>query len=97
MKKLVRYPATIYALVGLLMWAMVVIANIHYDELGLRGAAFFIAEIFRFPFWLIEEVMFAFNEGNAIPGQHLFAIVLGLSSCIAIDHFLVQKLLRLRR
>jgi len=97
MKKLIRYPVTIYAFVGLLMWAMVVIANIQYDESGLRGTAFFIAEIFRFPFWLVEEVMFALNEGIAIPGQHLLAIVLGLSGCIAIDRYLVQKLLRLYR
>jgi hypothetical protein len=97
MRKLIRYPVTLYAFVGLLMWAVVVGANIQYDEPGLRGAAFFIAEIFGLPFWAIGEVMFTLNGGKAIPGQHVVSIILGLCGCVAIDHFLTRKLLRLRR
>ena len=97
MNKLYRYPVTLYALIGLLMWVVVVLANIQYDEPGLRRAIFLLAEIFRLPFWAIEEVIFTLNDGKAIPGQHIVSIILGLCGCIAVDRFLTHKLLRLQR
>jgi hypothetical protein len=93
-RKLIRFPFTLYALVGVIMWAVVAIGNIHYDESGLRGGLFALTEIFRFPFWAIEEVLFALNGGKAIPGQHVVATILGLFGCVTVDYFLIQRLVK---
>ena len=94
MKKIIYYPATIFALIGLLMWIILALSGIQYDESGIRGVAFFIGEIFRLPFWAIEEVIFVFNNGESIQGQHVISIVFGLGICIVIDRFLIHKLIR---
>jgi len=80
-----RHPATTFALLGLAAWGALAALGIEYDADGLRGSLYWVAELFRAPFWAVGEVLFMLGGGKAIPGQIPLTIVLGLGLCLLID------------
>ena len=96
MKIVKNNPTIIYALTGLLFWFFIWIANIQYDDGGIRGLIFIAGEIFTLPFWLVQELIFTLNNGHTMVGQNIISIIFGLIICLVVD-LSIRRLLKPRR
>lgn len=80
-----RYPFTTYGIVGLGFWAVTWLGKFQYDDSGFKGALFWIGEVFRVPYWIVDELIFSLSGGKNIFGQVSISIVLGLCFCVGLD------------
>jgi len=85
MKIVKQNPALIFAIVGLLFWLIIWIANIQYDDSGTGKYVFWLGEIFRIPFWVIQEILFALTSGKSFAGATVISIIGGIGMCLGID------------
>jgi hypothetical protein len=88
------FPLTIFTIFGIAFSIVVATTNIQYDDGGMRGLIFLTSQIFTLPIWLAGEVLFALNEGKAIPGQYFVSTSIGLLSALLIDYLIKAVLKR---
>lgn len=71
-------PLTLWALLALLLHAAIVLFDISYDDGGLGSLLILSSPVWGFMYWLPSELLFALNQGHAIPGQSWIVGALGL-------------------
>jgi hypothetical protein len=90
-----RNTFTLWALLALALHALILVYDISYDQGGVGGSVVLSAPIWGFMYWLPSELLFALNEGSAIPSQRLVTVITGLTLCILMD-WMVRRLRRRR-
>ena len=80
-----RNPFLVYGSIGLILALVVWVANIEYDDAGVRGILYWVGSLFVLPFALIHEALRSLNEGRTVYGQNIIAVVGGLAICLILD------------
>ncbi len=79
----------VFGLIGLGMWALVSILGLGYDDGGIRGIVWWVAQFFAIPYLLIGEVLAKFPDVFGAM-RNVVLILLGLLMCASID-FAIRK------
>jgi len=76
---------------GLLAEFVVNRSRILYDESGIRGLFFWLAQGLQLPFWQVSNFLFFVNHGQAVPFHDAITAIWGLSLCALAD-FLIRQM-----
>ena len=80
-----RNPFLVYGSIGLILSVVVWVANVQYDDAGVRGIVYWVGNVFLLPFALIQEALFGLNEGRTVSGQNIISVVGGFAVCLILD------------
>lgn len=78
-------PFTLWALLALLLHIAILLFDLSYDDGGLGSYLVLSSPIWGFMYWLPSELLFALNQGHAIPGQRLVVVAVGLGIAVLMD------------
>ena len=83
------HPFLLYAVMGLILEAIIDFWNIDYDAGGVRGWIFWIGQVFSFAFWIFSEILFSLNHGEAVRFHTAISAVSGLALCYLLDYVMM--------
>jgi hypothetical protein len=86
-----NHPFATYGVVALLLFVVIQILNLQYDDGGVGTALIISSPIWGFVYWAPQELFFTLNDGKAFFAQSIVSFGVGFLACLLADYFLVGR------
>ena len=86
-----NHPFATYGVVALLLFVVIHILNLQYDDGGVGSVLILSSPIWGFVYWAPQELLFTLNGGKSFYGQPIVSFGVGFLTCLLADYFLVSR------